>query len=143
MIRKHWWRFMLGTVIVSLYAIAIPVALVKSQSDPADIAPESCSERYSAFENGVLIYECKLVDRQGTYVVVETARDGSVTERPATPQEIASYESATKEKECFAAKRSAQNELTTPIARVDVEFLATRVAAIEAILVPCENLSNG
>ncbi len=134
---------MLGAAIVYLYAIAIPIALVKSQSDPADIAPESCSDRYSAFENGVLIYECEMIDRQGTYVVVETARDGSITERPATPQEVANYKTATREKECSDAKRSAQNELTTPIARVDVESLATRVAAIEAILVPCETLTNG
>lgn len=100
-------------------------------------APNVCPERYSVFENGVLIYECEIIDRAGVFTVAERDRAGIITERPATTLEISSYVATLAERECESRKQSARVELATPIARVDIDSLATRIAALESVAAEC------
>lgn len=135
---------LLGIIAIPVLAIvAIPVLItltiwgvVSAQTDSLTLA--TCPERSSTYQDGVLIYQCEIVDRGGQFVVRETARDGSVTERPASAVEISLYTAITAERDCVARKQLAENILATPIAQpVDVQSLASRLQLVEDMIREC------
>lgn len=128
-------RLHMLAVVVMLAIVTTTVVL--AQSDPDIAIPEVCSERHSVFQDGVLIYECEIMERAGSYVIVERSRDNVVSERAATQLEISTHISTIAERDCVTRRQNARRDLSTPIPRADVDTLAARVALLEAAILDC------
>lgn len=127
---------LLGIVAIPVLIVLTIWGVVSAQTDSLTLA--TCPERSSTYQDGVLIYQCEIVERAGVYSVVESDSKGIIRERPATQMEVSTYLAITQERECLANKRVAKDVLSTPIAvNADLNVLTARIAAIEDAIKEC------
>lgn len=123
-------------VIVAILVSTTTVVFAQSENE-IPVSVESCPERSTFFDKGVLVYQCEIVDRGGQFIVRETARDGSVAERPASAVEISLYTAITAERDCFIRRDIARQMLATPEANRDIVALSNRIIVIEDAIREC------
>lgn len=122
----------ISVITVTIIVGVVAISQVNAQSTGEINSICNVEDRY--FRDGVLIYHCEIVNRNGQFIVRETNRDGVVTERLASSVEIF----LVSERDCFMRKQLAKNMLATPIAQpVDVQSLATRLKLVEDVIREC------
>lgn len=125
---------------VAVVAFVATVMWIGVTANAQELDTGSCPERSSTYRDGILIYQCEIIERSGVYTVVESDSTGVIRERPATQIEVSLYLAVAQERECLARKRVAQDVLSTPITSggiVDLIVLTERVAAIETAIMEC------
>lgn len=132
--RKHFRNWLVLLTIAFFGAsVTFAVRIVDAQTTSVGFCPERTSE----YRNGVLIYECEIVEREGQYFVVERDTNGITGERAADAREVAEYLTVTAERACITEQRSAVVALSTPARDSTLTTLAERVQLIESAIRKC------
>lgn len=130
---NRWIGPTIGFSVIAFVSVVTVMGVSAQQNPPV----ASCFERESTYQNGVLVYQCEVMERNGEYFIVESNQSGVISERQATGTEVAQYLGIVEERDCLFRQRSAITLLATPARDSTLSVVAERVRLIEDAIRIC------
>lgn len=130
---KQWIGPTVGFSVIAFVSVFTVMGVAAQQNPPV----ASCFERESTYQNGILVYQCEVMERNGEYFIVESNQSGLISERHATGVEVAQYLGIREERDCLLRQRSAITLLATPARDSTLQAVAERVSLIEDAIRIC------